>query len=78
MGLYAKPKEEQELLSFLSGGGSKTLGVVLQCIFGRDFYSRILQYRKLSQCLFVMHVNSKNGQHNHKAIHRIAEKFGGN
>ena len=40
MGLYAKPTEGPELLSFLSGGGGeKRLFVVLQSIFGRDFLS---------------------------------------
>ena len=39
MGLYAKPMEGQELLSFVFGRGRKKLFVVLQCIFGRDFLS---------------------------------------
>ena len=39
MGLYVKPMEGQELLSFLSGGGRRKLFIVLQCIFRCDFLS---------------------------------------
>ena len=57
MGLYAKLREWQELLPFLSGGGGKKLFIVLQCIFGRDFLSSrttIVSGIKNSQRLHIL------------------------
>ena len=39
MGLYVKPLEGQELLSFLFGGGRKSYALFYKCIFRRDFLS---------------------------------------
>ena len=39
MGLYVKPMEGQELLSFLFGGGRKSYALFYKCIFRRDFLS---------------------------------------
>ena len=38
MGLYVKPMEGQELLSFLFGRGRKSYALFYKCIFRRDFY----------------------------------------
>ena len=58
MGLYVKPMEGQELLSFLFGGGRKSYALFYKCIFRRDFlspaYCNSLGYRKLSQRLHVL------------------------
>ena len=57
MGLYVKPMEGQELLSFIFGGGRKSY-VFYKCILRRDFLSphiaNGLGYRKLSQRLHVL------------------------
>ena len=39
MGLYVKPMEGQELLSFLFVGGRKSYALFQKCIFRRDFLS---------------------------------------
>ena len=58
MGLYVKPMEVQELLSFLFRGGRKSYALFYKCIFRRDFlspaYCNSLGYRKLFQRLHVL------------------------